>query len=177
MAINYEKVGWDPTKFVGPTNMNHMDDGIKAACDEVDALNTAMGDADISKVGDGTAKGAILELNNNLGFIYAYYVGSGEQEFKTGDNELTVKTKIPAGVYLFIINGVHESGAGQKLPTDEYIVVNDIRERIYNGSDGLQVSMTFSTGVTDNPVIGLMLRTDHDFITHSIWHILAIRLK
>lgn len=112
-----------------------------------------------------------------MGFIYAYYVGSGEQEFKTGDNELTVKTKIPAGVYLFIINGVHESGAGQKLPTDEYIVVNDIRERIYNGSDGLQVSVTFSTGVTDNPVIGLMLRTDHDFITHSIWHILAIRLK
>ena len=66
MAINYEKVGWDTTKFVGPTNMNHMDTGIKKACDGVDALNTAMGDADISKVGDGTAKGAILELNNNL---------------------------------------------------------------------------------------------------------------
>lgn len=41
MAINYSKVGWDTTKYVNPTNMNHMDDGIKAAADGVDALNAA----------------------------------------------------------------------------------------------------------------------------------------
>lgn len=40
MAINYNPVGWDPTKYFGPTNMNHMDDGIKAACDGVDKLTT-----------------------------------------------------------------------------------------------------------------------------------------
>ena len=36
MAINYEPVGWDTTKHFNPTNMNHMDGGIKAACDKVD---------------------------------------------------------------------------------------------------------------------------------------------
>lgn len=38
MAINYNPVGWDSTKFFNPTNMNHMDEGIKAACDRVDAM-------------------------------------------------------------------------------------------------------------------------------------------
>ena len=38
MPINYKPVGWDTTKFVGPTNLNQMDNGIKAACDGVDAL-------------------------------------------------------------------------------------------------------------------------------------------
>lgn len=38
MAINYSKVGWDTTKYVNPTNMNKMDDGIKAACDGVDGI-------------------------------------------------------------------------------------------------------------------------------------------
>lgn len=41
MAINYTKVGWDTTKYVNPTNMNQMDDGIKAACDGVDAINAS----------------------------------------------------------------------------------------------------------------------------------------
>ena len=41
MAINYTKVGWDTTKYVNPTNMNQMDDGIKAACDGVDALDAS----------------------------------------------------------------------------------------------------------------------------------------
>lgn len=36
MAINYEQVGWDTSKYVNPTRMNHMDDGIKKACDKVD---------------------------------------------------------------------------------------------------------------------------------------------
>lgn len=36
MAINYEQVVWDTNKYVNPTRMNHMDDGIKAACDKVD---------------------------------------------------------------------------------------------------------------------------------------------
>lgn len=37
MAINYEQVGWDSNKYVNPTNMNKMDNGIKAACDKADA--------------------------------------------------------------------------------------------------------------------------------------------
>lgn len=37
MAINYTKIGWDTSKYVNPTNMNQMDDGIKAACDAIDS--------------------------------------------------------------------------------------------------------------------------------------------
>lgn len=41
MAINYTPVGWDTNKYLNPTNMKHMDeDGIKAACDGVDAIGT-----------------------------------------------------------------------------------------------------------------------------------------
>jgi len=42
MAIDYKKIGWDTTKFVNPSNMNQMDNGIKEACDGVDALNVEM---------------------------------------------------------------------------------------------------------------------------------------
>lgn len=50
MAINYKQVGWDTTKYINPTNMNHMDEGIKAACDKADANEAA-----------------IADVNNNLG--------------------------------------------------------------------------------------------------------------
>lgn len=48
MPINYEPVGWDTTKFVNPTNMNQMDNGIKAACDGVDALTEEVADVNES---------------------------------------------------------------------------------------------------------------------------------
>lgn len=38
MAINYSKVNWDTNKYVNPTNMNQMDNGIKSACDMVDHM-------------------------------------------------------------------------------------------------------------------------------------------
>ena len=52
MAINYEPVGWDTTKHFNPTNMNHMDGGIKAACDKVDKHDSE-----------------IAEINSNLNVI------------------------------------------------------------------------------------------------------------
>lgn len=67
MAINYTKVGWDTSKYVNPTNMNKMDNGIKAACDGVDALDTAMGSTNISTIGDGTVTGAISALKHHFG--------------------------------------------------------------------------------------------------------------
>nr|DAM02735.1 MAG TPA: hypothetical protein [Caudoviricetes sp.] len=42
MAIEYEKIGWDTSKYINPTDMNHMDDGIKAACDGVDKNTQAI---------------------------------------------------------------------------------------------------------------------------------------
>ena len=73
MAINYQKVGWDTTKYFNPTNMHHMDDGIKAACDKSDAneasiadVNSKLGNTDISAIGDGTLTGGLNALNSNL---------------------------------------------------------------------------------------------------------------
>ena len=42
--INYQQVGWDTTKYFNPTNMNQMDNGIKAACDKADANEAAIAD-------------------------------------------------------------------------------------------------------------------------------------
>ena len=61
MAIDYEKVGWDTSKYINPTNMNHMDDGINAACNGVDKLKESIGAGDISEIGDGTITGAIVQ--------------------------------------------------------------------------------------------------------------------
>lgn len=43
MAIDYKPMGWSTADYINPTNMNHMDDGIKAACDGVDAVNENLG--------------------------------------------------------------------------------------------------------------------------------------
>ena len=71
--INYQQIGWDTTKYFNPTNMNHMDDGIKAACDKSDAneaaiadVNSKLGNTDISAIGDGTLTGGLDALNSNL---------------------------------------------------------------------------------------------------------------
>lgn len=42
MAIDYKPVGWSTADYINPSNMNQMDNGIKAACDGVDALNIEM---------------------------------------------------------------------------------------------------------------------------------------
>ena len=71
--INYQQVGWDTTKYFNPTNMNQMDNGIKAACDKSDAngtaiadVNSKLGNTDISAIGDGTVTGGLDALNSNL---------------------------------------------------------------------------------------------------------------
>lgn len=60
MAINYTEVGWDTSKYVNPTNMNQMDDGIKAACDGVDELNSTK----LDKAG-GTMTGNLTITNSS----------------------------------------------------------------------------------------------------------------
>lgn len=87
MAINYEKVGWDTTKYFNPTNMNHMDDGIKAACDKADANEAAISEVNSNLLYRGVYSGQIfipangynnaiigrdeLGINNNNYIIYA----------------------------------------------------------------------------------------------------------
>lgn len=42
MSINYTEVGWNSGSYLGPTNFNHMDDGIKEACDGVDNITDVL---------------------------------------------------------------------------------------------------------------------------------------
>lgn len=50
MAIDYEKVNWNTNSYVNPNNMNHMDEGIKQACDGVDN-SVKKGSANTENVG------------------------------------------------------------------------------------------------------------------------------
>lgn len=81
--INYQQVGWDTTKYFNPTNMNQMDNGIKAACDKADAneesiadVNNKLGNTDISAIGDGTVTGGLNALNSNLFSDNPYIYGN-----------------------------------------------------------------------------------------------------
>lgn len=84
MAINYNKVGWDTTKYFNPSNMNHMDDGIKAACDKADANESA-----ISSVSDRVTNNekAIAQANSNLSLSYINVTSDCINElFNTDEN-------------------------------------------------------------------------------------------
>ena len=73
MAINYEPVGWDTTKHFNPTNMNHMDGGIKAACDKVDEHDSEIAEinSNFSELGTGTFYGwCILRVQGGVGYLY-----------------------------------------------------------------------------------------------------------
>lgn len=120
MAINYEPVGWDTTKYFNPTNMNHMDDGIKAACDKSDAneaaiadVNSKLGNTDISAIGDGTVTGGLDELNSNLGncFIISPEYSDTVPSGTTNYYEPILTASIPDGYKLFGITGLRASSA------------------------------------------------------------------
>lgn len=65
MAIDYERVNWDTTKFVNPSNMNQMDLGIKNACDGVDALEVSTGEIEEEITAINTK---LDKLNKSVGF-------------------------------------------------------------------------------------------------------------
>ena len=113
MAIEYERVNWDTTKFVNPTNMNTMDKGIKDACDGVNENSTAISEvnsnlgqkSEASGVTGNTAFAKINSLDSNLKDLCQVYYGYGY----TDDNGFVAINKpngyIPVGIYSSI-NGI-----------------------------------------------------------------------
>lgn len=86
MAIEYEKIGWDTSKYINPTDMNHMDDGIKAACDGVDK-NTQ----------------SIEALNSNLaviGGVSVFAVPLSVAAEAGKETEYVLTDNIPNGTYI-----------------------------------------------------------------------------
>lgn len=164
MSIDYEKIGWDTSKYINPTDMNHMDDGIKAACDGVDK-NTQ----------------SIEALNSNLsviGELYQFTLGGSKKGFVKGENKLTVHTELPAGRYLFTLNGVHESNAGEYGIYDVVFNPDDKNTRIYNGGIGTSLmSLSCAHDVSANCDINLLLYATNKYTTHSTWDVQAIRIR
>lgn len=74
MAINYEEVRWDTTKYFNPSNMNHMDGGIKAACDKADENEAAISDvnSNLNKKLDKSGSDQLRIIRNTATLIEAY---------------------------------------------------------------------------------------------------------
>lgn len=94
MAINYENVGWDTTKYFNPSNMNHMDEGIKAACDKADSNEAA-----------------IAKVNSNLKdcFIISPEYSDAVPDGTSAYYEPILTASIPDGYKLFGITGLRAS--------------------------------------------------------------------
>lgn len=95
MAINYTKIGWDTTKYVNPTNMNQMDDGIKAACDGVDSLTGAW-------LPTG-ANGRTLLKSTESGYAYMFLKTAANDNAKGGlgfFEDVGAGANAGAGVYI-----------------------------------------------------------------------------
>lgn len=80
MAINYTKIGWDTSKYVNPTNMNQMDNGIKAACDAVDAIGTnyiKSSESALQKIALSSGSAAtVLQLQSRASATWLGYLNS-----------------------------------------------------------------------------------------------------
>lgn len=65
MAINYNKKSWDTTSFVNPSVMNNIENGVKAACDNVDSINgTLQGGIAITTDANSIDKIGMFRLNS-----------------------------------------------------------------------------------------------------------------
>ena len=143
MAINYEPVGWDTTTYFNPTNMNHMDGGIKAACDKADAneadiadVNNKLGNTDISAIGDGTVTGGLDALNSNLLYRGVY---SGQ-------------IFIPANGYNNAIIGRDELG----INNNNYIIYANVHQQYFESVNTANINIEIGYVIAeDNSTINL----------------------
>lgn len=89
--IDYEKVGWNSSNSLGPTNFGHMDEGIKAACDGVDGL-----EEEVSQL-NNTITG-LDEKVSHIGDVYTYTLISQSVVGNTATS--VAKIDLPLGTYI-----------------------------------------------------------------------------
>ena len=120
-------------------------------------------------------------VNSNLsviGELYQFTLGGSKKGFVKGENKLTVHTELPAGRYLFTLNGVHESNAGEYGIYDVVFNPDDKNTRIYNGGIGTSLmSLSCAHDVSANCDINLLLYATNKYTTHSTWDVQAIRIR
>lgn len=133
MAIDYERVNWDTTKFVNPSNMNQMDLGIKNACDGVDALEVSTGEIEeeITAINTNLTSYNVIDLRdaltsgyanvyqiNNAKITHNKYMGLIEFQFKanadisSGDAQISLPFTIKNGGVICGLTTLNNSGAG-----------------------------------------------------------------
>lgn len=179
--------------------INKIADAVKDNKDVVTALNDAIGkktnqkefethenneyihvNADKQAKWDGYEQ-EIADINSNLsviGELYQFTLGGSKKGFVKGENKLTVHTELPAGRYLFTLNGVHESNAGEYGIYDVVFNPDDKNTRIYNGGIGTSLmSLSCAHDVSANCDINLLLYATNKYTTHSTWDVQAIRIR
>lgn len=179
--------------------INKIAEAVKDNKDVVTALNDAIGkktnqkefethenneyihvNADKQAKWDGYEQ-EIADINSNLsviGELYQFTLGGSKKGFVKGENKLTVHTELPAGRYLFTLNGVHESNAGEYGIYDVVFNPDDKNTRIYNGGIGTSLmSLSCAHDVSANCDINLLLYATNKYTTHSTWDVQAIRIR
>ena len=120
-------------------------------------------------------------VNSNLadiGQLYQFNLGSSSLSFVQGLNTLTVHTQLPAGRYLFTINGVHESSGGTYGIYDVLFTADDKTTRIYYGGQSTPLmSLACVHDISAICDIKLSLYATGDYTTHSTWDIQAVKLR
>ncbi len=126
MSIDYEKIGWDTSKYINPTDMNHMDDGIKAACDGVDKNTQSIEalNSNLTQVSESLS--VIGGTSNTIATLKISAKANQEIEYTLLDN-------IPNGTY--IISAVtHVDNA--PIPTDKRLFAA-IASRAYTAATSI----------------------------------------
>lgn len=123
----------------------------------------------------------LCKQNSNLsqiGELHQFTLGGSKKGFVKGENKLTVHTQLPAGRYLFTLNGIHESDGGKYNIYDVVFNPDDKNTRIYNGGQGASLmSLSCVHDVSANCDINLLIYSTGAYTTHSVWNVQAIRIR
>ena len=147
------------------------------------ATGSALDAAQGKVLNEAIAKNAkdISALNSNLsqiGELYQFTLGSQSQEFVKGLNIISVHTQLPAGRYLFTLNGVHESKGNTYDIYDVLFTADNKTTRIYYGGQSTPLmSLACVHDISAMCDIKLSLYATGDYTTHSTWGIQAVKLR
>lgn len=165
--IDYEKVGWNSSTSLGPTNFGHMDDGIKAACDKLDNIGDEVLGARVVSQGPQheviNADNATTALNDSLGNNIA-------QQFSQVNNTLTVLTPTKVSLTLSLNKYVTAT-----LDSPNYVIDSFRIDRpsasvyVLSGAYNQATSIEAFVGKSDNKLYVLTRSSDLDGCVAEIY--------
>lgn len=150
--ISYDPINWDTTKYVNPSNMNHIDEGILTVVREANSLRYSVDHlyAETIKASNVTPySGAIPvnadllggritaddveRINNNLSQLFHYEYGTianGWSDYINYSNGRVIKFEIEVGTDIWR-DGIGVNGDGfQRI----FIEDNGVSARLFNNA-------------------------------------------